>query len=199
VFRPTLTGSGQRVHLASPAVDLDTHILDVVNVIRYEDLQDVILVGISSAGMVITAVAERVPERLRHLIYLDALLPQDGQSLADVVGPAVMAAMEQSAQQYGDGWRVPHDPPDADRRTDFLVQVAKQPLRIANVGAARLKHTFVRFTGQAPGGWLVPVLDRIVARVRAEEGWDYLERPFGQHWPIRSQPHEVARLLLELA
>ena len=67
-FTPTLTGSGERVHLASPEVDLDTHVLDVANVLIYEDLHDVILVGSSSGGMVTTGVAERVPERISHLI-----------------------------------------------------------------------------------------------------------------------------------
>ncbi len=75
VYRPTLTGFGERVHLASPAVDLDTHIQDIVHVLYYEDLSDVVLVGKSYSGMVITGVAERMPERLRHLIYVEAAVP----------------------------------------------------------------------------------------------------------------------------
>src|SRR5438445_151401 len=74
VFTPTVTGSGERVHLAGPAVDLHTHILDVVNVLRYENLSNVILVGISYGGIVVTGVAEQVPERLNQLIYLDSLV-----------------------------------------------------------------------------------------------------------------------------
>src|SRR4051812_23426461 len=69
IFTPTLTGAGERNHLASPEVDLDTHILDVVNVLRYENIQDAVLVGHSYAGMVITGVAECMPERLSHIIY----------------------------------------------------------------------------------------------------------------------------------
>src|SRR5579871_2677956 len=80
VFTPTMTGSGERVHLASPAIDLSTHVTDIANVLRYEDLYDVILVGSSYGGIVITGVAEVVPERLRQLVYLDAFVPQDGQS-----------------------------------------------------------------------------------------------------------------------
>jgi pimeloyl-ACP methyl ester carboxylesterase len=87
----TLTGSGELVHLVSPEIDLDTHILDIVNVLSYEDLQDVILVGSSGGGMVLTRVAERVPERIAHLIYLDAFVPQDGQSVADMAGPEFIA------------------------------------------------------------------------------------------------------------
>ena len=87
VFTPTLTGLGERVHLASPDVGLDTHIQDILMVLEYEDLHDVILVGYSYSGMVITGVAERAPERLAHLVYLDAYVPRDGQSLLDMLGP----------------------------------------------------------------------------------------------------------------
>src|SRR5687768_18076653 len=87
VYCPTLTGSGERVHLASPRVDLATHVEDVVNVLHYEDLRGVVLVGHSYGGMVITGAAERVSERLARLVYLDAFVPQDGQALADLLPP----------------------------------------------------------------------------------------------------------------
>ena len=81
VFTPTLTGLGERVHLASPDVGLDTHIQDILMVLEYEELRDVILVGYSYSGMVITGVAERAPERLAHLVYLDAYVPRELTSL----------------------------------------------------------------------------------------------------------------------
>jgi pimeloyl-ACP methyl ester carboxylesterase len=81
VYRPTLTGQGERVHLATTNIDLSTHIQDIVNVILFEDLHDIVLVGHSYGGMVITGVADRVPERIKHLIYVDAFLPEDGESL----------------------------------------------------------------------------------------------------------------------
>ena len=87
VFPVTLTGLGDRSHLSSPDVSLDTHIQDVVNVLFYEDLSDVILVGHSYGGNVITGVADRVPERLQQLVYLDAATPSDGQSSADSFAP----------------------------------------------------------------------------------------------------------------
>src|SRR4051812_14926460 len=87
VFTPTLTGSGERVHLASPEIDLNTHILDVSNVLHYEKLEDIILVGYSYGGMVVTGVAEQMPERLRQIIYLDAFVPQNGLSVADFFLP----------------------------------------------------------------------------------------------------------------
>jgi pimeloyl-ACP methyl ester carboxylesterase len=200
-YTPTLTGSGERVHLASPEVDLETHILDIVNVLRYEDLHDVTLVGSASGGMAITGAAEREPERIGHLIYLDALVPQDGQSLGDLVGPGVMANFEQAAQAHGDGWRVPFPVPDADRRTGVMLKMAQQPLAIGNPDAARLRRTYVRFTDKPADSWLTAILNRIAARVRKEEGWHYCERPF-DHYPCLDQPNGsqvVAELLLELA
>lgn len=84
VYRPTLTGLGERSHLASPDIDLDTHIQDVVNLMVWEDLKDVILVGRSYGGMVITGVVDRVPERIKQVVYLDAFLPMNGESLLDI-------------------------------------------------------------------------------------------------------------------
>ncbi len=86
VFRPTLTGQGEKVHLATPDTNLTTHITDIVNVILWEDLHDVVLVGHSYGGMVITGVADRVPDRIKHIIYLDAALPVDGESFNTALG-----------------------------------------------------------------------------------------------------------------
>ena len=84
VYRPTLTGLGERHHLASPEVGLETHVADVANVLIWERLDDVVLVGHSYGGMVITGVAERVPDRIRRLVYLDAFLPFDGECVRSV-------------------------------------------------------------------------------------------------------------------
>ncbi len=80
VYRPTLTGQGERAHLASNTVGLDTHIMDIVNTILYEDLHDIILVGHSYGGMVVTGVADKIPERIGKLVYLDAAVPEHGES-----------------------------------------------------------------------------------------------------------------------
>jgi pimeloyl-ACP methyl ester carboxylesterase len=92
VHAPTLTGLGERSHLVSPAVDLDLHIRDVVAVLHYEDLSDVILVGHSYGGMVITGVADRAVDRVGRLVFLDAANPVNHQSLVDVSGPYIEAA-----------------------------------------------------------------------------------------------------------
>jgi len=92
VYTPTLTGLGEREHLLTPAVDLDMHITDVVKILQFEDLRDVILVGHSYGGMVITGIADRAADRVGHLVYLDAATPENGQSLVDVAGPIITAA-----------------------------------------------------------------------------------------------------------
>ena len=92
VYTPTLTGLGEREHLLSPAIDLDLHITDVVKGLEFEDLRDVILVGHSYGGMVISGVADRATSRIGHIVYLDAANPKNGQSLVDVAGPMMMAA-----------------------------------------------------------------------------------------------------------
>lgn len=92
VYTPTMTGVGERSHLLSPDVDLDLHIQDIVAVLEYEDLRDVILVGHSYGGMVITGVADRATDRVGHIVYLDAATPINGESLVDVAGRSMEAA-----------------------------------------------------------------------------------------------------------
>ena len=101
VYAPTLTGLGEREHLLSPDINLDTQITDVVKLLEFEDLHEVILVGHSYGGMVITGVADRARERIGHLVYLDAAYPQNGQSLVDVAGPMMAAAREKSRMVDG--------------------------------------------------------------------------------------------------
>ena len=106
----TLTGLGERAHLLSPDIDLDTHISDIVALFEYRDLHDVILVGHSYGGTVITAVAERVADRIRRLVYLDASVPREGELNDDVIGPTMAAQLRASAMTEGDGWKVPPAP-----------------------------------------------------------------------------------------
>jgi pimeloyl-ACP methyl ester carboxylesterase len=91
VYTPTLTGLGERAHLLNADVDLERHIEDIAAVLEFEDLRDVILVGHSYGGMVITGTADRVPGRVGRLVFLDAANPVNGQSLADVAGPVINA------------------------------------------------------------------------------------------------------------
>jgi pimeloyl-ACP methyl ester carboxylesterase len=150
VYTPTMTGVGERAHLVSAGVDLDMHIRDIVAVLHFEDLRDVILVGHSYGGMVITGVADRVPERVGHLVYLDAAVPVNGESLADIAAPLMDAARATAAVVDGvelvlfPGTEpIPHygvtDPDDIAwmeaRLTPHPWKCFEQPLRLHNESA----------------------------------------------------------------
>ncbi|HEY4330582.1 MAG TPA: alpha/beta hydrolase [Phycisphaerae bacterium] len=112
VYRPTLTGQGERVHLATPDIDLNTHITDVENVIKFENLHNIILVGHSYGGMVITGVAERLADRIKAMVYIDAILPEDGESV-NTAAPGQRAVPTRVVTNgfINPTWAVPADPP----------------------------------------------------------------------------------------
>ena len=199
-FTPTLTGLGERVHLANPAIDLGTHVLDVMNLLRYERLEGVVLVGHSYGGMVISGVAERVPEWIARLVYLDAFVPRDGESVETIAGPDATGAILEAARRHGDGWRVPFlgEPIDPERVTPMPLGPCRSPIALRDAGAKRLPRTFVRFTAKPPDDPQAPIFDAMAARVRAEDGWTYREVAF-DHAPQFTHPRELARLLLEVA
>src|SRR5664279_1871751 len=122
---PTCTGLGERAHLANPSVDLETHIQDLLNVIKYEDLRDIVLIGHSYGGMVATGVADRARDRIAQLIYLDAFVPREGQSLLDLLNESERQRMRGLAKA-GDGWRVPPNPTPLDTPPDDLEWLAER-------------------------------------------------------------------------
>lgn len=213
VFTPTLTGLGERAHLAHPLVGLETHIQDVVNVLTYEDLSGVILVGHSNGGTLITGIADRVPERLAHLVYLDAFVPDDGQATIDLT-PAPRPAWEARVRAEGYGWLVPTFRPlpwddllrdvwqvtdAADRRwmgerlgpTPF--KTFTDPVRRTNPAAAALPRTYIRCVQFAH-----PAFDRFAELARQTAGWRSRELA-SNHEPFVTAPRELADLLLEIA
>jgi pimeloyl-ACP methyl ester carboxylesterase len=107
VFAPTLTGLGEREHLASPDVGLNTHIQDILAVLHYEDLHNIVLVGHSYGGVVVTGVADRARDRISRLIYFDAFVLRNGQSLADLFPPELTQTLTDLASREGEGWRTP--------------------------------------------------------------------------------------------
>jgi pimeloyl-ACP methyl ester carboxylesterase len=107
VFTPTLTGLGERSHLARAEIGLEMHVNDVVNVLKYEDLREVVLVGHSSSGVVITGAADRAPQQIAHVIYLDAFVPEDGQAVLDLITPDRRQSFEGLVKTEGKGWLVP--------------------------------------------------------------------------------------------
>jgi pimeloyl-ACP methyl ester carboxylesterase len=159
VFTPTLTGVADRSHLLSPALDLDTHINDVVNLIRWEELSDVVLCGHSYGGCVVTGVADRIPDRISALVYLDAFVPEDGESVHTILPPAVQNAQLEAARQEGEGWKVPPIPAEQFKvnagdeawvNSQCTVQplgTFQQPLRLTG-GIESVKNvTFILATG----------------------------------------------------
>src|SRR5436190_21596178 len=114
VYRPQLTGLGDRVHLSRPDIGLSTHIEDVVNTILFEDLHDIILVGHSYGGMVITGVADRVPDRIKRMIYVDALAPADGESASSILGESDFIKNMTKGDYIVPSWVKPDQPPPHD-------------------------------------------------------------------------------------
>ena len=203
VFTPTLTGAGERAHLLSGDINLTTHVTDILNVIRTEDLSGVVLAGHSYGGMVITAVADAIPETIATLVYLDAFVPEDGQSLFDINIPANTQMFIARAGAHG-GLFIPPPPAkayfgvnDADAaRVDALA--APQPIgtmseKIRLTGAYRSvkKHVYVH-------GAVLPresPFKRFYDAAKAN-GWDAHALPCG-HDVMLDKPDELAEILDE--
>jgi pimeloyl-ACP methyl ester carboxylesterase len=206
VFTPCLTGLGERAHLGRPETNLSDHIQDVLAVIEYQELDDIVLVGHSYAGMVVTGVADRVPERIRHLVYEDAFLPRDGESCWPP---------ERVAQSVGeDGWSVmrpevlPESGPQAAPSMARLLRRSAQPARTldepVHLSVPIEQRDFTRTYVKAAGHRKTPESERrgafweAAARVSADPAWRYFELPCG-HGIHREMPKEFAGILLALA
>src|SRR5215216_3200188 len=126
----TLTGLGERVHLASPQVDLETHITDVVNLIEFEDLHDVVLLGHSYGGLVVTGAADKILERISQLVYLDTAPLPDGAILLEKFPPEARERTENQVQELGEGWKFPMPPPEELANMASLEGVDEDHLRL---------------------------------------------------------------------
>lgn len=195
---PTYTGLGERAHLATPAVDLSTHVEDLLQVLRYEDLRDVVLLAHSYGGMVATGVVDCAPDRIAQLIYLDAFVPRDGQRQVDLVPPEQHARMRAAAAQ-GDGWRVPPYPSPADTPPEDLAWIAErrvphplkcfeQPL-VLQRGEPTVPRTYIRAVRNQSGPF-APFGER----ARSEPGWRYDEID-ASHSPNVTAPRELMSVL----
>jgi pimeloyl-ACP methyl ester carboxylesterase len=206
VYTPTLTGLGERAHLLSAAVDLECHITDIVKVLEAEDLEDVILVGHSYGGMVITGVADRAAERIGHLVFLDAATPDNGQSLLDIAAPLMLAARAQSRVVDGVelvlfpgtdplGYYGVKEPKQIEwmkpRLTPHPWKCFEQKLRLGNERAlGKIPQTHIVCAATLPGR------NRPLLEARSE----------GRFWVIDTghdlmitEPQAVAKMLLRLA
>ena len=200
VYTPTLTGLGERAHLARPEVDLEAHVQDVVATLETEELRNVVLVGHSYGGMVITGAAARVPNRIARLVYLDAFVPDVGQSVLSLL-PSDRAEGFRKAAAEGDGWRVPPPPParfgvTSQRDSDWLQRhLAPQPFRTleqaaAAVPPASMGRTYVYCSSPASGAF-----DGFAGRFRDDRKWRFHEVKTG-HDAMVTAPGEIAKILM---
>jgi pimeloyl-ACP methyl ester carboxylesterase len=199
VYAPSLTGLGERKHLASRAVDLDTHVQDVVGLMEMEDLSGVVLVGHSYGGMVVTGAADRVPRRIAHLVYLDAFVPEHGRCTLDYVVPERAARMREEGERTGfvtpppmSLWglaRKEHLEFVGPREAKHPYNTMAQPIRLANQPS--LPRTFVYCSSPATGSF-----DGFAARYRDDPAWRFHELPTG-HDAMILMPEAVIRILLE--
>jgi pimeloyl-ACP methyl ester carboxylesterase len=198
----TLTGLGERAHLLTPDTGLQTHVSDLIAVLRFRDLHGVTLVSHSYGGMVITAAVEQEAERVKRLVYLDASVPQDGESNADVLGTEMARRIRESARHAGDGWRVP-PPSIADwhlpaslsawvehRLTPHPLRSIEEPVHLQSRAAAAIERVFLRSSTQSL------LYGRLMERSR-RSGW-HCQNLGGGHYPMLSAPDVVASALLEL-
>jgi len=209
VFTPSLTGIGERAHLTSPQVCLTTHVTDVVNTVLYEDLRDIVLLGFSYGGFVVTGALGSIGDRVRHLVFLDAFVPGDGDTVARLSG----GVDGYGVAGPGRDWLVPpmarefDDPAEAAwsgaRRTPHPVGCFIEPVRLARpLEDYPFTRTYVKATGEprpqlegaASGGAFWAAADR----AKASPAWRYREIATN-HMVASNQPEELTRLLLELA
>ncbi|WP_082321501.1 alpha/beta fold hydrolase [Variovorax paradoxus] len=207
VYTPTLTGLGERRHLISPQVNLDTHVEDIVNLLQFEELERVVLVGHSYAGIVISGVADRVPQRLRQLVYLDALLLEPGKSLFSDFLPAVVEQRLKAIRETGGGVGAAaalppaafgvKDPADAAwvarHLTPQPVGTYLQPLLLKAPLGNGLPKTYIECTGDP-----IATLEPTKARVRADAGWQLRTLATG-HDAMVTAPAALTELLTDLA
>jgi pimeloyl-ACP methyl ester carboxylesterase len=205
VYTPSLTGLGERAHLAGPEINLDTHIADVIGVIEHHELNDVILCGHSYGGMVVAGVGDRVTDRIKSLIFLDAFIPTPGKSLFDMQPPEMAQRMRDEARAEGDGWRIkrlsgnyfrvanPDDIARLDRRAvDQPIGTMEQKANITGAWETIPHLAYIRAAGhRGPFGQFADPL-------KSNERWRVFEVPCG-HNVMLDLPDSLTGILLDCA
>lgn len=207
VYTPTLTGLGERSHLLNRAIGLDDHVQDLVAVFEFEDIQDAVLVAHSYGGVVASGAMERIADRVRRIVYLDAHLPHTGESVFDMIGPARAANHVARAEEGGEGWYIPPsdaswygvtDPDDAAWVTS---RITAQPLKTYQDPVGSTKRAWSHpgmFIECVPSSLEPHILDR--ARKRHADDPAYQYRVLhATHDAMVTAPAEVTDLLLEAA
>ncbi len=196
VFTPTMTGLGERVHLRGPEVGLDMHVQDIVNVIEYEDLTDVVLVGHSYGGMVVTGVAGRVAARIAHIVYLDAHVPADGQSVIDLLGftrpgyeteqwvdpPGTFGVKDEADLSWVKAKMTPHPTRSMRQKVSLPTPIEGLPIQ----------RTYVLAELEPLGTWFADN----AAKYETDPRWHFL-RMQAVHDMMVTEPEQTAAILLK--
>jgi pimeloyl-ACP methyl ester carboxylesterase len=203
LWTPTYTGLGERAHLAHADVSLDTHIQDVIAMLEMEDLRDVILVGHSYGGMVATGVADRARARIRHLVYLDAFAPKDGQSVFDLLPPDIVAKMQVGAAASASGFGIPSNPMPSDTAPEDVAWAATrrlpQPIKAFST-KLRLsaEPTMPRTYIYAKKAGIGDTFRQFAARAKAEQ-WQNVFEIDSSHNPHITNPQALLEILNKVA
>jgi len=196
VFAPTLTGLGERSHLLTRDVDLDTHITDIVQVLEYEDLTNVVLVGHSYGGMVITGVADKAGDQISQLVYVDAMLPENGKTTTDYSQRKLAPITEDS---WHDAAREPQEWGVTDagdvawikkHQTDMPRKCMTQPLQLAGDKSRQIKGAYILCSTR-------PFATEAAQRAK-QRGYRYRELLSAGHDAMVTQPRELTKILNEL-
>jgi pimeloyl-ACP methyl ester carboxylesterase len=203
VFTPTLTGLGERLHLLHRGVDLSLHIADVLGVIKYESLDNIVLVGHSYGGFVISGVAEVIPDKIRSIVFLDAFVPDDGDALVEIVQPAVQEIIR--GAQVRDEPTVPVRDAAAFRMNekdrawaDSLanpqpIGTFLEKIRLTGERDRIARKTYIRAVGYPNVSF-----DKAYARAKADPSWRTYEVNCGHHIMI-DEPDRLTEILLEVS
>jgi len=200
VYTPTLTGLGERAHLMGRTIDLSTHIQDVVSVIRCEELSDVVLCGHSYGGMVIAGVAEQIAAKIRSLVYLDAFVPENGDSVFDYLPAEQSGQMRTDAAQNGEGYKITPIPAAAfavnDKDAAWVdAMCVKHPLatfeqKLALSGRQVPKRVYI-----IAAGWEPSPFQQFGARYKNDRDWQFVSMACG-HDVMVDRPRELADALI---
>jgi len=204
IFTPTYTGLGERAHLSSRSISLDTHIADVLGVIECEDLTDIVLVGHSYGGMVATGVADRARNRIAKLVYLDAFVPENGQSLFDLLPAQARAGRRDASVTQGDGWLLPPNPSPPDTSPEDMAWITPrrrwqpiacftQPIALKNADTPP-PRTYIYCARIAPDD----TFGQFARRFRSGAGWQLFEID-ASHSPNVTAPEALAGILDRVA
>lgn len=201
VYTPTFTGLGERSHLMSRQIDLETHIADVLSVLRWEELGDIVLCGHSYGGMVITGVADREAHRIAALVYLDAFVPNNGECTLDLLPAERREQFDRAVRERGFGWLVPPIPAavykvnEADQAwvdrqcTPHPLACFEQRITLTGAHETIARRLYIRGTAYTPSAF-APIAERL----QRDRRWRVASLPSG-HDVMVDMPQELAELL----